>query len=59
MVSKDARSDSWVFFSMFQLVLITTLTPPGLQGCQEKQNYPLSLNLVVWCAKIEPKTKKV
>ena len=22
-------------------------------------NYPLSLNLVVWCAKIQPKTKKV
>ena len=31
----------------------------GPQGCLEKQNYPLSSNLVVWCAKIGPKTKKV
>ena len=33
--------------------------PQGSQGCLEKQNYPLSSNLVVWCAKIGPKTKKV
>ena len=33
--------------------------PQGSQGCLEKQNHPLSLNLVVWCAKIGPKTKKV
>ena len=33
--------------------------PQGSQGCLEKQNYPLSWNLVVWCAKIGPKTKKV
>ena len=33
--------------------------PQGSQGCLEKQNCPLSLNLVVWCAKIGPKTKKV
>ena len=32
--------------------------PQGSQGCLEKQNHPLSSNLVVWCAKIEPKTKK-
>ena len=30
-----------------------------LQGYLEKQNYPLSSNLVVWCAKIGLKTKKV
>ena len=28
-------------------------------GCLEKQNYPLSLSLVVWCAKIGPQTKKL
>ena len=33
--------------------------PQGPKGCLEKQNYPLSLNLVVWCAKIGPKTKKL
>jgi hypothetical protein len=25
--------------------------PQGSQGCLEKQNHPLRLNLVVWCAK--------
>ena len=33
--------------------------PQDPQGCLEKQNHPLSWNLVVWCAKIGPKTKKV
>ena len=33
--------------------------PQGPQGCLKKQNYPLISNLVVWCAKIGPKTKKV
>ena len=33
--------------------------PQGFQGCLEKRNYPLSSNLVVWCPKIGPKTKKV
>ena len=33
--------------------------PQGSHGCLEKQNYPLSSNLVVWCAKIGSKTKKV
>ena len=33
--------------------------PQGSQGCLEKQNHPLSLNLVNWCAKIGSKTKKV
>ena len=33
--------------------------PQGSQGYLEKQNHPLSLNLVVWCAKIWPKTKKL
>ena len=31
----------------------------GSQWCLEKQNHPLNLNLVVWCAKIGPKTKKL
>ena len=30
--------------------------PQGSKGCLEKQNYPLSWNLVVWCAKIGPKS---
>ena len=30
--------------------------PQGSQGCLEKQNHPLSWNLVVWCAKIGPKS---
>ena len=33
--------------------------PQGPQGCLEKQNYPLSSNLVIWCTKIGPQTKKV
>ena len=33
--------------------------PQGSQGCLEKWNYPLTWNLVDWCAKIGPKTKKV
>ena len=33
--------------------------PQEPQGCLEKQNYPLSLNLIVWCNKIGPKTKKL
>jgi hypothetical protein len=33
--------------------------PQGPQGCLEKPNYPLSSNLVVWCAKMGPKTKKI
>ena len=33
--------------------------PQASQGCLEKQNNPLSWNLVGWCAKIGPKTKKV
>ena len=33
--------------------------PQGSHGCLEKQNHPLSSNLVVWCTKIGPKTKKV
>ena len=30
-----------------------------VQGCLEKHNCPLSLNLAVWCAKIGPKTQKL
>ena len=49
--------NSWNIFQ----IQITPLfrRPQGPQGCPEKQNYPLSLNLVVWCAKIGPKTKKL
>ena len=35
----------------FGFILLLWL-PQGPQGCLEKQNCPLSLNLVVWCAKI-------
>ena len=31
----------------------------GSQGCLVKWNHPLSWMLVVWCAKIGPKTKKL
>ena len=49
--------NSWNIFQ----IQITPLfrRPQGPQGCLEKRNYPLSLNLVVWCAKIRPKTKKL
>ena len=33
--------------------------PQGPQGFLEKQNHPLSSNLVVWCAKIGPKSLNV
>ena len=33
--------------------------PQGPQGCLEKRNCPLSLNLAVWCAKIGSKTQKL
>ena len=33
--------------------------PQGPQGCLVKQNYRLSMNLGVWCAKIGTKTKKL
>ena len=33
--------------------------PQGLQGCLVKQNCPLSLNLAVWCTKIESKSWNV
>ena len=49
--------NSWNIFQ----IQITPLFrhPQGPQGCLEKRNHPLSLNLVVWCAKIGPKTKKL
>ena len=64
----------WILPIMFEKPRITKVTvtdlanfcvtplfrcPQGSHGCLEKQNHPLSLNLVVWCAKIGPKTKKV
>ena len=33
--------------------------PQGPQGCLEKRNCPLSLNLAVWCDKIGPKTQEL
>ena len=49
--------NSWNIFQ----IQITPLfrRPQGSQGCLEKQNCPLSSNLVVWCAKIGPKTQKL
>ena len=49
--------NSW---NIFQIQITLLLWhPQDPQECLEKQNYPLSLNLVVWCAKIGPKTKKL
>ena len=49
--------NSWNIFQ----IQITPLfwRPQGPQGCLQKQNCPLSLNLAVWCAKIGPKTQKL
>ena len=49
--------NSWNIFQ----IQITPLfrRPQGSHGCQEKRNHPLNLNLVVWCAKIGPKSKKL
>ena len=49
--------NSWNIFQI-QITLLLW-RPQGPQGCLEKPNYPLSSNLVVWCTKIGPKTKKV
>ena len=49
--------NSW---NIFQIQITPLLwRPQGLQGCLEKQNYPLSWNLVFWCAKIGPKIQKL
>ena len=49
--------NSWNIFQ----IQITPLfrRPQGPQGCLEKQNHPLNLNLVVWCAKIGLKSKRL
>ena len=48
--------NSW---NIFQIQITPLLwRSQGPQGCLEKQNCPLSLNLAVWCAKIGPKTQK-
>ena len=60
----------WTGWAVRALITVTGLANFGFtpllwrpqgppQGCLEKRNYPLSLNLVVCCAKIQPKTKKV
>ena len=33
--------------------------PQGPQGCQMKRNHSLNMPLEVWCAKIDPKLKKL
>ena len=44
---------------------MTDLTTPLIRrpqvphGCLEKQNHALNLNLMVWCTKIGPRSKKV
>ena len=45
----------WADFGFFLLLW----RPQGSQGCLKKQNHPLSLNLAVWCAKMDLKTKKL
>ena len=48
--------NSW---NIFQIQITPLLwRSQGPQGCLEKRNCPLSLNLAVWCAKIGPKTQK-
>ena len=46
-------------WTMQSFVNFTVTDLARSQGCLEKQNPPLSLNLVIWCAKIGPQTKKV
>ena len=47
-------------WNIFQIQITPLLwRPQGPQGCLEKQNFPLSSNLVVWCTKIWPKTQKL
>ena len=48
--------NSW---NIFQIQITPLLwRSQGPQGCLEKRNCPLSLNLAGWCAKIWPKTQK-
>ena len=49
--------NSWSFFQIQISQIIWG--PQGPQGCLKKQNHPLSSNLVVWCTKIQPKTKNL
>ena len=49
--------NSWNIFWLQITPLFRCLQGP--QGCLEKQNHPLSSNLVVWRAKIWPKSKKL
>ena len=49
--------NSW---NIFQIQITPLLwCSQGPQGCLEKRNCPLSLNLAVWCAKIGSKTQKL
>jgi hypothetical protein len=61
-LKKSARAvplsqNSWYIFQMQITPLLRR--PQGPQGCLEKRYCPLSSNLAVWCAKIEPKTQKL
>ena len=62
-VKKSTRAvppsqNSWTIFQMqISLLLWRPQRPQRPQGCLKKQNHPLSSNLVVWCAKIGPKTQ--
>ena len=49
--------NSWNIFQIQITQLFRRLQGP--HGCLEKRNHPLSWNLVVWCAKIGLKTKKL
>ena len=53
--SKDTQWTDQLILVSFQITPLLR-HPHGPQGCLEKQNCPLSLNLVVWCAKIGPKS---
>ena len=57
--SKTSQSHFTVTNLAESCVTLLFRCPKGSQGCLEKRNHPLSSNLVVWCTKIGPKTKKV
>ena len=51
-INKPFHTDSISWFGFIPLFW----RPQGPHGCLEKQNHPLISNLVLWCAKIGPKS---
>ena len=54
---RQHQKTSWNIFQIQKTPLLWLAQDP--QGCLEKQSHPMSLNLVVWCAKIGSKAKKL